>query len=103
MLASPKQKLLFILFYLKTYPTFDVLAASSGLPRFKACEHAHRLVKALARISRTLGLLPARAIDSLAQMQAVFAGVPMLLLDATGRPYHRAQAADYAGKKKGHP
>ena len=50
MLASPKQKLLFILFYLKTYPTFDVLAASSGLPRFKACEHAHRLVKALARI-----------------------------------------------------
>lgn len=107
-LASPEQKLLFILYYLKAYPTFDVLAASFGLPRSKACEHAHRLAKALERTLRTLGVLPARAIDSLAQMQAVFADVPVLLLDATERPYQRAQAAvdrpaDYSGKKKAHP
>lgn len=37
-LTSPEQKLLFILYYLKTYPTFDVLAATFGLPRSKACE-----------------------------------------------------------------
>lgn len=54
---------------------------------------------------RTQGVLPARAIDSLAQMQAVFARVPVLLRDATGHPCHRAQAAadraaDYSGKKK---
>ena len=105
MLASPEQKLLFILFYLKAHPTFDVLAARFGLPRSKACEHAHRLAKALERTLRTLGVLPARAIDSLAQMQAVFADVPVLLLDATERPCHRAQAAvdraaDYSGKKR---
>lgn len=108
MLASPEQKLLFILYYLKAYPTFDVLAAAFGLPRSKACEHAHRLAKALERTLRTLGVLPVRAIDSLAQMQAVFADVPVLLLDATERPYQRAQAAadrpaDYSGKKKTHP
>ena len=107
-LASPEQKLLFILFYLKTYPTFDVLGATFGLPRSKACEHTHRLAKALERCLRTLGVLPARAIDSLAQMQAVFADVPVLLLDATERPYRRAHAAvdrpaDYSGKKKAHP
>ena len=56
----------------------------------------------------TLGVLPARAIDSLAQMQAVFADVPVLLLDATERPHHRPRAvvdrtADYAGKKKTDP
>ena len=80
-LASPEQKLLFILFYLKTYPTFDVLGATFGLPRSKACEHAHRLAKALERCLRTLGVLPARVIDSLAQMQALFVDVPVLLLD----------------------
>ncbi len=108
MLSSPQQKLLFILYYLKTYPTFDVLAATFGLPRSKACEHAHHLAKALERTLRTLGVLPARAIDSLAQMQAVFADVPVLLLDATERPHYRPQAAvdrkaDYSGKKKTHP
>ncbi len=108
MLASPEQKLLFILYYLKVYPTFDVLAASFGPPRSKACEHAHHLAKALERTLRTLGVLPARAIDSLAQMQQVFAEVPVLLLDATERPYPRARAAvdrpaDYSGKKKTHP
>ena len=107
-LASPEQKLLFILYYLKAYPTFDVLAATFGLPRSKACEHAHHLAKALEHTLRPLGVLPARAIDSLAQLQAVFADVPVLLLDATERPCQRAQAAadrpaDYAGKKKTHP
>jgi hypothetical protein len=106
-LDSPEQKLFFLLYYLKAYPTFDVLAATFGLPRSKACEHAHRLAKALERALRTLGVLPARAIDSLAQMQQVFANVPVLLLDATERPYRRAQAApdraaDYSGKKKEH-
>ena len=108
MLASPEQKLLFILYYLKVYPTFDVLAVTFGLPRSKACEHAHRLAKALERTLRTRGVLPARAIDSLSQMQAVFAEVPVLLLDATEHPFHRAQAAvdraaDYSGKKKDYP
>lgn len=51
------------------------------------------------------GVLPVRAIESLAQMQQVFAEVPVLLLDATERPQHRPRAvvdraADYSGKKK---
>ena len=50
-------------------------------------------------------MLPVRAIDSLAQMQAVFVDVTVLLLDATERPYRRARAAvdrpaDYSGKKR---
>ncbi|WP_375417683.1 hypothetical protein [uncultured Hymenobacter sp.] len=78
---------------MKAYPTFDLLAAAFSLPRSKACEHAHRLAKALERTLRPLGVLPVRAINSLAQMQAVFAAVPVLLLDTTERPYRRAQAA----------
>ncbi|SMB87354.1 hypothetical protein SAMN00120144_1546 [Hymenobacter roseosalivarius DSM 11622] len=103
-LASPEQKVLFLLYYLKVYLTFDVLAATFGLPRSKACEHAHRLARALKRTLRTLGVLPARAIDSLAQMQAIFADVPVLLFDTTEHPYPRARAvadrpADYSGEK----
>lgn len=108
LLVSPQQKLLFILYYLKTYPTFDVLAATFGLSRSKACERVHQLAKALERTLRTQGVLPARTVDTLAQMQAVFADVPVLLLDATERPQYRPQAvvdraADYSGKKKTDP
>ncbi|WP_166648015.1 transposase family protein [Hymenobacter sp. UV11] len=107
-LASPQQKLLFSLYYLKTYPTFDVLAATFGLSRSKACENAHRLAKALERTLQAKGVLPVRAIASLAEMHALFADVPVLLLDATERPHHRPQAvvdrqADYSGKKKTPP
>ena len=45
-------------------------------------------------------MLPAPTIDSLAQMQAVFAEVPLLLLDATKRPQHRPWAVGYSGKKR---
>lgn len=101
--ASPQQELLFILYYLKTYPACDVLAATFGLPRSEACEQAHRLAKALERTLRTQGVLPARAIDSLAQLHAVFADVSGRLLEATERPQHRPQAmmdraANYLGK-----
>ena len=70
-----------------------MLAATISLPCSKACEHAHRLAQAPERTLRALGVLPVRAINSLAQMQALFADVPMLLLDATGRPCLWAHAA----------
>ena len=63
MLTSPQQKVLFILYHLKTYSTFDVLATIFGLPRSKTCEHAPRLAKALKRTLRTQGILAARAIE----------------------------------------
>ena len=56
------------------------------MSRSKACEQAHCLARALEQTLRTLGVLPARAIDSLAQMQAVFADVPVLLLGGPTAP-----------------
>ena len=93
-----------MLYYLKNCPTFDVQAATFGLWS-KACEQAHRLSKVLERTLRTVGVLPARTIDSLAPMQVVFTDGPVLLLDATEQPHHRPQAvvdrkANYSGKKR---
>lgn len=88
-------------YYLRTCPTFDVLATTFGLPRSKACKYAHRLAKVLDML-RIQGVLPARTIDSLVQMQAIFEDVPVLLLNATEHPRHRPwavvyRAADYSG------
>jgi len=40
-LKTAEDKLFFILFYLKTYPTFDVLAIFSSKSRGRSCEAAH--------------------------------------------------------------
>ena len=41
-LHKAEQKLVFILIYLKTYPTFDVLGFLTGRERSRACRWAHR-------------------------------------------------------------
>lgn len=68
-LSSVEAKLFFILYYLKVYPTFDVLATNFGLSRSKACENAHKLALALELTLQSLGVLPVREITSLEQMQ----------------------------------
>ena len=107
-LSSPEQKLLLLLYYLKSYPTFDVLGATFGLHRSKAHRYVHQLAPALQLTLAGLDVLPAREITSLEQMQAVFGDVPTLLLDATERLRQRPQAAVdrpacYSGKKNALP
>jgi hypothetical protein len=104
-LASSEQKLFFILCYLKSYPTFDVLAVNFGLARSKACENTHKLGRALALTLQNLGVLPVREITSLEAMQHVFKDLKTIIVDASERPYLRKehlldQVANYSGKKK---
>jgi hypothetical protein len=107
-LATTEAKLFFILYYLKVYPTFDVLATNFGLARSKACENAHKLAQALELTLQQLGVLPVRQINSLEEMQQVFKDLKAILIDASERPYLRSanaleQAANYSGKKKAYP
>ena len=107
-LSSVEAKLFFILYYLKVYPTFDVLATNFGLSRSKACENAHKLALALELTLQNLQVLPARQITSLEQMQAVFKELKTILVDASERPYLRnlaywEQKENYSGKKKAYP
>jgi len=104
-LASMEQKLFFILYYLKVYPTFDVLAATFQMARSKACENAHKLAKALYFALQDLAVVPAREINSAEQMALIFKDLKTILVDASERPYLRRQddlqkAAHYSGKKK---
>ena len=100
-------KLFFILFYLKSYPTFDVLAATFGMSRSKACEHVHRLLPILKATLKHLGMLPDREFASPEELQKAMEEVGQVLIDATERLHNRPkdneeQKEYYSGKKKAH-
>ena len=104
-LVSIEQKLFFILYYLKVYPTFDVLGANFEMARSKACENAHKLAGALYFTLQDLGVVPARHLESATEMEAIFKAIKLILVDASERPYlcskdDLAKTAHYSGKKK---
>lgn len=67
-LPTPADKLLFVLYYYKTYPTFDVLGTQFGMVRSKANENLHRLSPVLHETLVRLGVMPHREFVTLAQL-----------------------------------
>lgn len=67
-LHTMADRLLFILFYLKTYPIQEVQAFLFGLSQSQANEWIHRLAPVLMRALDNLNHLPARAGERLATM-----------------------------------
>ena len=61
-LRTIREKVVFLLYYLKVYPTFDVLGAQFGLSRSKACENVHKLAPILHQALAYLGVLPRGAV-----------------------------------------
>ena len=62
-LGSPEIQLLFILFYLKNYPTYDVLAFTFNISRGGAFESVQRLLPILKQTQKNLKVLPRRTTD----------------------------------------
>lgn len=106
-LDSPRKKLFFVLFYLKVYPTFDVLGALFAKPRGRSCESIHLL---LPLLEKTLGqrcVLPLRRINSVEAFRQRFPQVSDVMMDGVERPIARParakrQSRHYSGKKKSH-
>jgi hypothetical protein len=102
-----KDKAAFILFYLKVYPTFDLLSAVSGLDRGGCCRWVHALMPLLEKALGEKCVLPRRKIDSLAAFHAAFPKAREVCLDGMERPRQRPQKKTsdrkhYSGKKKRH-
>ena len=99
------EKLQFVLYYYKTYPTFDGLAMQFGMARSKANENLQKLSPILYDTLVHLKLMPYRALATPAEeLKAALQGVDRLLIDATERAYHRSaddakQREHYSGKK----
>src|SRR5438445_1134422 len=83
-------KLQFVLYYYKTYPTFDVLGQQFEMARSKANENLHKLSPILYDTLVHLDLMPYRELSTPEDLKAALHGVDRLLIDATERAYHRS-------------
>nr|AAU84264.1 conserved hypothetical protein [uncultured archaeon GZfos9C4] len=106
-LRSFKEKLFFVLFYFKCYPTFDVLGLLFDLNRSNACRNVQKLTPILEKTLGKKMVLPKRKISTLKELFEIFPNVKDLFIDGTERPIQRPkdnekQKEYYSGKKKTH-
>ena len=106
-LLSAQDKLFFILFYFKCYPTFDLAGIIFDIHRSQAHEWMHRLQPLLEAALGQKMALPERKLDSIEAFIKRFPDVKRVMVDGTERPIARpqdpeAQASNYSGKKKRH-
>ena len=106
-IKSAENKLFFILWYLKVYPTFDVAAYVFNSSKTKTHVWVHNI---LPLLELTLGrkvVLPKRRISSPEEFLTMFPCMKEVMLDGVERPTIRSrkpktQNKHYSGKKKRH-
>lgn len=106
-LETIEDKFFYSLFYLKTYPTFDVASFYVGFSRSKACEWAHRLFPVLEQTMQRKLVLPQRKISDPEEFLRLFPEIKEVFVDGVERLKQRpkkkkAQQKTYSGKKKAH-
>ena len=106
-LATAKEKLFFILSYLKTYQTCDVIAAQYGVDKSRVSRWTRDYLPILSITLDHLNLLPLREITSKEQFKEVFPKMKDIFIDATEREIQRpqnqkSQRKHYSGKQKTH-
>ena len=104
-LPTMRDKLVFILYYLKVYPTYDVMGSHFGMDRSRAHDNVHKLAPILLKTLDSLGVLPKRKFESVEEFRATCEGVDKLLIDVTERLHRRSQNEEqqrelYSGKKR---
>ena len=105
-LPTRADKLLFVLSYYKTYPTFDVLGTQCEMGRSNANDNLHTLSPILSDTLVDLALRPYRELGTPAALKAALQGGDQVIIDATARAYRRSQEdatqrEHYSGKKNG--
>jgi len=93
-----KNKLFFILYYIKNYDKFDVIGHKFDLDKSSACKNVHKLTKVLLSALAELNVLPKRAFSSPEELKEAFKNIKNLFIDAAERPCFRS--ADYETQKK---
>lgn len=79
-LNTMDKKLFFMLYYLKVYPTYDVLGYHFDLGRSKACANVQRLQPVLLKALDRLGVLPKRHFNSVEELQQARASASWSLM-----------------------
>ena len=105
-LATMADKLVFILFYFKFYPTQELLGFFFGFSQGQANHWVHRLTPILNQALGYEKQLPARKTTEVEEVLAACPGLEFII-DGTERPIQRPkdrqkQRDYYSGKKKRH-
>ncbi len=103
-LPTGKEKLLFVLYYFKVYPTFDVLGTQFNMSRSRAHEHVYKLAPVLDQTLVELGVMPHRKFTTTDEFREAIEDIETLLIDVTERNHRRpqdnkVQREHYSGKK----
>lgn len=102
-----RNKLFFILWYAKVYPTFDVAAYVFSSSKTKTHQWVHDILPLLEKTLKRKIVFPKRRIATPEEFFAAFPGVREVMLDGVERPTIRSQKdktqrKHYSGKKKRH-
>ncbi len=106
-LRTIKEKLFYILFYLKCYPTYDLASVLFDFDRSQAYRWVCRLQPILEKTLGEKKVLPLRKLSSIDEFIEHFPEVKKVIVDGTERPICRPKDKDrqkenYSGKKKRH-
>jgi hypothetical protein len=104
-LDSYEKKLFFVLYYLKTYPTFDVLGFHFGFSGGHAHAHIDQLLPVLGRALTILNAMPERTLTTPEEFSQIIEKYKNIAIDgvecACVRPQDKTeQEKHYSGKKK---
>ena len=107
-LADSLQKLFFILYYVKCYPTFDEAGFFFGVDKGTANRWVHKYSKILESTLNEMMLLPERKPKKItSKLKKMKENNEEIFIDGTERPTRRPknkaiQKENYSGKKKRH-
>ncbi len=106
-LITIQEKLFYILFYFKCYPTFDLAAVLFDFDRSQANRWVHRLQPILEKTLGEKKVLPLRKLSSVDEFIEHFPTVKEVIVDGTERPICRPKDPEkqkdyFSGKKKRH-
>lgn len=106
-LECASERLLFILFYVKCYPTFDLAGFLFGADRSTACVWVHTMLPALEKALDKKAVMPKRKAQDIGELCARLPACRAVIVDGSERPMRRPQDPEkqkrfYSGKKKRH-
>jgi hypothetical protein len=100
-LRTDREKLFFILYYLKNYPTYDVLGVEFGMHRSNAFRNVNKYMSALKSALSSCKAMPSASID---ELNKKLKNVHLIIVDGTEQPRNRPKDREkqkkyYSGKK----
>jgi len=103
-LKTIDDKLFFILFWFKVYPTLDIMARIFGISQPQAHYWTRRLTPVLELVMKKKCVLPARQLTTMAEVMKIVPDIAFIV-DGTERPICRPTSgmkkkACYSGRKK---